>query len=668
MHQYLLFVLLGVGAGAVYASLAMGLVIQYKSIGVINFAYGAMTMLAAFQFDELRKTGDLVMPWAVLPARLHVAERPGLGISLAAVLALTALTSLAVYALVFRPLRTAGPLAKVAASVGLMIVFQAIVIIQFGTESRRPVPILPNQPIRVLGVSIARDRMVLVALTVGVAAGLWVLYRFTRFGLATRAAAESERGALLVRVSPGRLAAINSVLVALMAATFGILVSPITGLDTTNYTLFIVPALAAALLGRLTLISVTAVAGLGIGMLQALLQFVSTKSWFPTWARSGAIDAIPFVLIVIALFVAGDRLPTRGSSDEDVPLRSLRRHERWQSIVAWLVVATIGIVVLHDQYRFAATSTVIGVIVMLSFVVLTGYLGQISLAGAAVAGVSGFALSKLATDASVPFPVAPVLAATIAAAVGCLIGIPALRIRGVQLAVVTLAGAITIEHVVFNNPALVGGLAGAVVPAPEIFGIDLGPRGGDQRPTIVFGLLCVTVLGLLAFGVAALRRSQLARQMISVRSNERSSAAVGIDSVRVKLAGYACSSFIVGIGGAMLGYHQSSLSASSFSVFVGLQWLALAYLGGIASINGAFVAALMLPGGLANTLMTDVWHIGQYHLLLSGFAVVITAVANPEGIAASLAGQTDRLRGRTARPARPNTSPVPADQAVERVA
>lgn len=633
MSQYLVFFLLGLGSGAVYAGLGMGLVVQYKALGIINFAYGAMATLASFQYDELRQRGDLVFPWVGLPSRVHLGASVAAWAAMSIVLVLSALLGLLLYVAVYRPMRAASPLAKVVASVGVMIVLQAVVVIQFGTEARLPMTILPNETVDLFGITFPRDRFLLALITAAVGLVLWAIYRFTRFGLATRAASETEQGAVLNGVSPGRLAMINSVLVAVLAAVFGIISSPITGLDPTKFTLFIVPALAAALVGRLRLISATAAAGLGIGMLQSQLLFLSMKSWFPQWARSGVVDAVPFILIVGVLVASGNRLPVRGGPTDDSSLLSLRRGERFPVLAVWLVVGAVALIALRDQYRMAVTVTLIGVMIMLSFVVLTGYLGQISLAQGAVAGVAGFAVSKFTTDFGLPFPVAPLLAALVATLAGCIVGIPGLRIRGVQLAVVTLAGAVAIERLVFSNPEVTGGINGAVVVPPSLFGLDLAPLTGDQRPSVAFGLLCLVIAGLLAVAVLAIRRGELGRQLISVRSNERVASSLGIDVVRVKIAGFAVSSFIAGIGGAMLGYHQGSLSVTSFAVFIGLQWLALSYLGGITSISGAFIAALMLPGGVSDAVLTDIWHLGHYHLLLSGLGVVVTAVANPEGLA-----------------------------------
>jgi branched-chain amino acid transport system permease protein len=659
MSRYALFLILGLGSGAIYAGLAMGIVVQYKAMGIINFAQGAMAMLAAYQFDELRRTGDLVMPWVVIPARLHITDHPSIGLSLVLVVGLSALFGLALYVAVFHPLRSTPPLAKVVASVGMMIVIQAIVVIQFGPEARVPPPILPSQTVGVLGLSIPRDRFYLALITVLGAAALWALFRYTRFGLATRAAANSERGALLCRVAPDRLAMANSALVSIMVAVFGILSSAITGLDPTKFALFIVPALAAALVGRLSLISVSTAAGLALGMTQSELLFVSTKSWFPHWLGSGAIDALPFVLIAVVLFVSGDRLPARGSIVFDQALRSLRRPERWRTLLIWLAVLVVAQSLLTGQYRFAISTSVIGATVLLSFVVLTGYLGQISLAQGVVAGTAGFAVSRLTVDAGLPFPLAPLLAALFAAVVGCVVGIPGLRIRGVQLAVVTLAGAVAVEQWLYKQPALGGSAAGSPVPPPSLFGVELGPRNASHAPSLSFALFCIAVFGAAAAMVIGLRRSGLGRRMLAVRSNERAAAAAGVSVVWTKVIGLAIAGFIAGIAGTMYGYLQGNLSSSSFTVFIGIQWLVLAYLGGITSISGALAGSTLVAGGIVQVVTHELFDIGNYHVVLSGLGVIITAIFNPEGIAPKMAESVPHRR--PARPPRLAVAPTASD-------
>lgn len=645
MNQYLVFLVLGMGAGAIYAGLALGLVVQYKASGVLNLSHGAVAMLAAYQYDELRATGHLVLPWVGLPSKIHVADGLAIVPAMLIVLALSALLGLLFHLLVFKPLRNAPVLAKVVASAGLMLVVQAIVTIQFGADyGRQPGALLPAEAVEVLGLSVPRDRFYLAGITALVAIALWALFRYTWFGLATRAAAESERGARLVGLEPDRLVGACWAGSSVIAGLFGILIAPITGLDPQRFALFIVPALAAALIGRLTYVSVTAIGGLALGMAQSELLFLSTKSWFPEWARSGVVDLLPFLAIVIALFVAGKRLPVRGVVAGAESLRSLRTSERPAVVGVWIGLGLVAMFLFEGGNRYALQVSLVGSILILSLVVLVGYVGQLSLAQAAIAGTAGFLLSRLADGMDIPFPIAPLLAATGAAAVGAIVGLPALRVRGIQLAVVTLAGAVAVEQVIFRNPRIGGGITGAQVPEASVFGIDLGSRGSNGQPTLAFGFLCLVVLGGLALLVGNLRRSSLGRRMLATRSNERAAAAIGIDVLRIKMAAFGISSFIAGIGGAMTGYLQGSVSEQSFGVFTGISLLATAYLAGITSVSGAFVGGLLIGGGLLATVLTDAFDLGRYYVLLSGLGVVLTAVLHPEGIAPAAGAGLRRLR------------------------
>jgi len=296
------------------------------------------------------------------------------------------------------------------------------------------------------------------------------------------------------------------------------------------------------------------------------------------------------------------------------------------------VAAGAGVLVLGGQDRMALVTSLIGALVCLSIVVLTGWSGQISLAQMAFAGVAGFSLSRLATGAGIPFPVAPLLAALLAAAAGVLVGLPALRARGVSLAVVTLAGAVVVEEVVFKSPTLTGGFGGSRVPPPTLFGWRLDPSGP------AFGLMVVAVLAAAAVGLARLRLSGAGRRLLAVRANERAAAALGVDVSAIRLRAFALSAFLAGVAGALLGYQQGQLSFGSFGVFVSLAYLAVAYLGGIAGVGGALVGGLLVPNGLAFTLLD----LGRYQLLVSGLGLMVVTVMAPGGITGLRHGRREK--------------------------
>jgi branched-chain amino acid transport system permease protein len=271
-------------------------------------------------------------------------------------------------------------------------------------------------------------------------------------------------------------------------------------------------------------------------------------------------------------------------------------------------------------------------IMALSFVVLTGLLGQVSFAQAVLAGTAGFALSKLSVDAHIGFPWAPLLATAAATVLGLLAGIPALRIRGVQLAVVTLAAAVAIEQFVFGNTALVG--IENLVPDPRLFGLDLGVRSGADTARLQFGIFCLVILVLAGIGVSNLTRSATGRRFLAVRSNERASAAVGVDVARTKLLAFAFSSFLAGLSGCLIGYSEGSLSVASFTTLVGVSLLMFAYLGGITSVNGALVAGTFAPLGLGFVLADHlVGASSDGYQLFAAIMLIISTIINPQGIA-----------------------------------
>jgi branched-chain amino acid transport system permease protein len=582
----------------VYAALGLGLVLVHRASGVVNFAHGAMAMLITYAFVELRPDIGL---W------------PALAVSTVAAAALGPVVD----GLVFRPLRRAPALARVVASVGLLATLQALAVLWFGADSR-PVPsLLPNRPVGVLGVEVPRDRLLLAALVITAAAGLWALYRFTRFGLASRAAAEDQTSVAMLGWSPDALSAVNWVLASVLAGLGGILVGPLTALDPATTTLLVVPALAAALAGRLSSFGVTTAVALALGMAQsAILKLQDDVSWIP---RAGVREGLPLLVILAALALGRGRGLGRGEAVVGpLPLATRPRRPVWWA-GAGLVAGSAALLVLSGQYRLGLVNSLIGAVICLSLVLLTGYVGQISLAQMAFAGVAGFSLAKLATAWDVPFPVAPLVAAALAAVVGAAVALPALRLRGLSLAVVTLAAAVTVEEAVFKSPALTGGFEGTLVP--ELPGID------GRASTRAFGMVALAVVAGVALAVSALRRGRLGRRFLAVRANERAAAACGIDLTATKLTAFALSAFVAGLGGALLGYGQGRLSFGSFGVFVSLSYLAAAYLGGIASVAGALVGGLLVPGGLAFTVIS-----GRYQLLATGLGLIAVALLRPQGI------------------------------------
>lgn len=610
IRDHLLFLLLGLGAGGVYASLGLGLVVVHRVSGVVNVAHGALASAATYVFVDLRT--DLAL-W------------PALAVSLLAAAAL----GLVLHTVVFRPLHTAPPLSRVVASVGVMIALQAALVLRFGSDNRPVAAVLPNAPTGLFGLDVPRDRLLLAVVAVAAAAVLWAAGRWTRAGLATRAVADDPTATALLGWSPQALAAGSWALASVLAGLAGILAAPISSLNPTTYSLLVVPALAAALVGGLSSFAGTAAAGLALGMAQSwLVKLQADVSWLD---KPGLRDALPFFVIVVAMAVRGRTVVARGDPAglrlPPAPRPALDR--RTAAVGAAATVATaVALFTLGPELRLALVLSLVGSVVCLSVVVLTGWLGQISLAQMAFAGVAGFALARLASEVGVPFPVAPVLAALGAGVVGLVVGLPALRVRGVDLAIVTLAGAVAVEELIFKDIVLTGGVAGRQVPEPALLGLDIGIGGSlsTSYPRPVYGLVVLAVLVALMVAAAVVRRGGWGRRMLAVRSNERAAAAVGVDVGATKLAGFAASAVVAGLGGALLGYAQGRLSFASFGVFVSLSVLAVTYVGGIARLTGAVVGGALVSGGIAFAMLDRATDLGRYQLLATGLALVGLAV------------------------------------------
>ncbi len=639
MIDYLFYILLGSAAGAIIAALGLGLVITFQGSGVVNFAQGAMAMWVAYVYADLRR-GAYPFPIPGLPDRYHFGDDVGFVWALLLSLLTAALLGFVVYRLVFKPLYRAPALAKVVASVGVLIILTSLVDRRFANDSTLRVGgILPSEPVTITeDLTVPRDGLWLAAIVILIAAALWLISRYTRLGLVTRAAAENEKGAVLLGYSPNLLATLSFVTASVVVGFVAILASPMISISSTVFTfLFLVPALGAALIGNFRNVVPTVATGFGIGMLQSTFTKLQVDlSW---WPEFGAREGIPFLLIIVAMVLRGDRLPDRGTVDSwklpAVPPANLT----WFSVSFPVVAAIGGILLLGPLWRGAIMTSVIATALALSFVVLTGFGGQTSLAQMAFAGIAGFGLSRLATDWGVPFPVAPLLAALLATAFGALVALPALRLRGTNLAIVTLAGGVAIAEFVFKNPRYIGdpNSGGAKVPNPQVGDWDFGLVYGTSTSRPAFGIFLVLVVAVLGIMVSNIRRSGTGRRMLAVRSNERAASAAGISTTKVKLLVFAVSAFIAGVAGSLTGYRFGSVSEASYGVIASLTVLAFAYLGGITSVSGAVTAGIVAGSGVSFYATGQViGGFGTWEAFIGGVLLIITAILNPEGISGAI--------------------------------
>jgi branched-chain amino acid transport system permease protein len=654
MREILLFILLGLGSGALIAGIALGVVLIYRGSGIINLATGGIAMLAGYAFWALR-TDQL---------GIQMSTGPALVVSFAFVLVVGSLIDL----VAFRPLRTAAPLAKLVSSLGVLLVAQAAMLLAFGTSNKPQPAVLPQRPVAMLGAAVPVDRFILTGIVIMLSIALAALYRWTRFGLATRAASENEVAAMLGGLSPNALSLTNTLIGSLVAGALGILAASITSLNSTTLPLQIVPALAAALIGGFTSFGIACAAGISIGVIDSLIQYLSSQSWFPTSggvALPGVQELVVFLIIVLVMFRRGARLPTRGELVER-GLPSVPRPERLALTALPLAAAcAVALVVLPSDFRQALVNSLIGTLIALSLVAVTGFVGQISVVQLTLAGVCGFTVSHLAVNAGIGFPLAPLVGAVAAVVLGLVTAVSALRVRGVSLAVVTLAAVVAITNFGFLNSTWGGGQTGSPVPEPHLLGLDIGPRApfrglDGNLPSPVFGWVGLIVTVALCLLVAGVRRGILGQRMLAVRSNERAAAAVAINPRNVKLLAFGLGALIAGLAGALYAYNFGSVSADRFSPVAALSLIAFAYAGGITLISGAVFAGLISTQALFPYAL-DKWFgvNGNWFLLFGGGILILTLIQNPEGVAGTIHKRLNRrppLRPGRSRAAPPERS------------
>ena len=653
---YLDPLLFGLGSGAIIAALALGLVVAYRASGVINFGHGAVATYVTYVYISLTSDGvypvpPLPNPLAPvegilgieildLPTRVDFNAPMGKAPAMVIALATAALLGLVAHYAIFRPLRYAPVLAKVVASVGIMLFLQAAVVLRFGSNAKGAEPIFPNEPVEVLGARIGQDRFWVMGTVVVIAAGLWSLFKFTRFGIATRASAENEQFTTLLGFNADFQAGVSWMLASVLAGLVGILVAPITGVTPNFFTILLISSLGAALLGKMSSFAIATGAGIALGMLdQQLFRVELHWDWLPDigWRR-----ALPFVVIALAMIIGGETLPSRGAVTAGaLPEAVAPRITRWRVVLytGLFVVAAVLAVFAPFQYRGGMHNTLIGVMLALSLVVVTGYVGQISLMQMALAGVSAFAVGSFGTDAGLPLPVASVLAVLSGVAFGLIAALPSLRTRGASLAIVTLASGLAIEEIFFQRSGWFGLDRNLKdTDPPSLFGLEFGPNssfwlGDGKIPTGGFGILLLAMTALSCIGVMRLRRSRLGEQMLAVRSNERAAAAAGVHVAAIKLAAFGIASLLAGLGGALTAYKLEKYGADSFGIFLSISVLAFAYLGGISTVGGAVTAGILYTQGIGivvtNELVIDV---GPYTAYVAGLLLIATAVYNNEGI------------------------------------
>jgi len=656
VNDWIGYALLALGTAGLYAMMSAGIVIVQRGAGVLNLAHGALLAWAAYSFHG---AADL---WS-------------LPVWFAAILAVgsTALIGLLFHLLVMRPLRDGSALTKVMATLGLLIILQALLTLIYSTAVRSSPTVLPTSKVTLAGMPVDWGVFVRLGVVAAVLAGLWVAFRHTTIGLATTAVTENPRAAATFGWSPDLVAAAAWTLGAALAGLGGVLLAPLQQpLAAPNLMLLIVPALAIGLVAGFRSFPAVFVASVVLAVVEVETQ-VQLVSKHEAWR--GVDRAIPLLVIVFYLAIRGRHIPDRGHVHEKLPtLGSGRIH--WPALVLTMTGAICLIwYALPVDWVNALDANALWAILILSVVVLVGLTGQLSLAQLAFSGVAALIAGRLVAVRGWPLEAALALGVLGTAAVGVLFALPALRTRGLQLAVVTLGLGAAADAILFqrgyHSPPPPGSAAaafgvlgdpeGTVVGQVRLFGVRLDTVEAPRA----FATLSLLSFGLIAVAVANLRRGRVGRRLIAVRTNERAAAALGISVVGAKLYAFALSAAIAGYGGVLFAFYSYGARGNIdyggglFSPFSSILLIAFAVLGGVGWVSGAFAGATWATGALGTRLGASIGHLLTGVAAFARTVIALLGTAVGFGAGASL----DRPGEAATVPATPSENATPVDNA-----
>jgi sulfate-transporting ATPase len=637
------FALLGLATGALTALVALSLVIVHRVSGVLNFAAAALGAIGAFVCYSLRDD----FGW---PTPLAVATGLVVGIALG-------LLTYVVMAL----LRNTSLLSRLIATLALLTSAESLMLLLWSNQLSQPHSILPTRNLVLVGsIRIGEDRLILIGIALVLAFVLWAVYSKSLFGLATSAVSENRRVAAIAGWAPARIELINFLIAGFLSALAAILLAPIVTLNAAILSVTVLSALAAALVGRFSSFGATVGAALVIGALQSELSLFQpdiAKAWrVSTPSLTGLAQAVPLLIILVVAVASGRARPARGETNARLPLPGSGRVARVPLVLAIVVGAVL--VFSAPSYSDALMTTFgIGIIIA-SVVVVSGYAGQLSLCQYALAGFGAWAAARSASSLDLPFLVALLIGVVAATAVGVLVALPAIRTRGVTLAIVTLALSLVFSALIFDNPSMTGGFEGIVVKSPTILGYQLDPTLHPQRYAALM-LIALVVVGLM---VANLRRGATGRKMIAVRSNERAAAGLGINVIGIKLYAFAVGAGIAGLGGVLIAFQQSNVQFTSFDVFGSILLVQYGVIGGLGWVSGVVGGATAAPGALisafTNNVLPNLNNVDAWLAVLSGVGVIQLLRQSPDGLASLWASQAHRLVRRFRPQAGPDLTPA----------
>ncbi len=620
----------GAVIGLLYALIAFGLILVYRANRIVNFAQAEIGAAAAIL--------------AVLLVRVHGV--PYL-VALPLALVVGGLSGWLVDLLVIRRFSKAPRLVLSVATIGLALVFgsfQLILPVVFGATTALGIDSTPiATPLSGFEITIHPlvfdgNSFLIVIGTAAVLVGLTAFFKFTDIGYAVRGAAENLERALLLGIPVARVTSVVWLLAGSLSALGLFLRVPLTGLPIGGSVgpFVLLYALAAAVIARMERFRTALVAAVCLGITEQAVYFSTRDALVPV--------ALTLPVLLVAMLLQRAR-QSRGQ-DTGLSTWSLNRDHkltppelrglpevRYGAKAFFLLILAAVVVLPHlmgPSQQILASVVVIYGIVAVSLVILTGWSGQISLGHWGFAGLGAAVAGSVATRLSGDFFVALVVAGLAGAAVAVVIGLPALRIQGLYLAVTTLAFALAVQVFVLN-PRYFNWLDRQFIERPVIF------QRYDTEGPVAFLYVCMVFLALCLSSARALRQSRPGRLLLAVRDNPRGAQAYGVSVRSVKLWAFAISGFWAAVAGGLYAFHQGAVDNSAFAPDVSLMLLVIVVIGGSAALPGAMLGTAYM-GGLRYSGLSAEWQ-----LLSTGIGALLLLMFLPGGLAQLYYGARDRL-------------------------
>jgi branched-chain amino acid transport system permease protein len=612
---FLALTVVGIVVGCIYALTATGLVVTYITSGIFNFAHGAIGMVSAFVYWELTVNRG----WPVLLALVFV------------LFVFAPVVGALIDVVIMRNLHDASEEVRVIVTVGLMLFLIGVAQVIWKDGVPRVLPeFFAGRDVKVFSVFVSYHQLIVIAAAVGVAVGLRFFLFRTRTGVALRGVVDAPDLADLFGVQPGRVRMLGWAIGSSLAALAGVLLAPLVTLDILLLTLLVINGYAAAIVGRLRSLPLTFAGGVALGLLEA-----HAIGRLPTEWLNRIRPTLPIVFLYVALLLLPQSRLRAGrvlarKSPTPPSLRTSAIGAAVFVVVAWLIASQLSVTNLFTFGRGLVFS-----IIMLSLVLLTGYGGQISLCQLTFAGLGAFAMGKVAGGDSI---LGLVAAVGLAGLGGVLAALPAFRLRGLYLALVTFAFAAAMRALFFSSNEVF-----AQGGALRVGRLDLGIVSFQSNRSFV--VLIAAVLAASAVGVLAIRRSGLGRRLAAMSDSQVACATLGMSLARTKLIVFVVAAGLAGLAGALFGGLQGSVGVNDFNEINSLAVLLLLAIWGADSVIAVFAAGLSFA--LFPVLQTHFPDVRSLPYLLTGFGA-ISIGRSPGGTIQEISGRIRQLRPKKA--------------------